>query len=250
MNIRKLKLVFDNPEIIGLLLTQKNRQQIKHHLSIKQNRQHMLQICDYVDSLLSKNYDVDKIVEMTGKQFNFIKYPIAWYALIRKYKPSIILETGVSMGWSSFMILTALQREKKGVLYSIDVGGFESIDHDGGVGYMVPDNLKQNWHLIIDDSKKVLLPLLEKLGKIDMFIHDSDHSYEMMTFEYNNAWNYLGQQGILCSDDINHSTAFDEFVTLHNSEINTVHIFTEVPQPSDAQNLRPQFGYLFKHITS
>jgi hypothetical protein len=231
-------------------LKQKKRQQIKHHLSIKRNRQRMLEICDYVDSLLSKNYDVDKIIEMTSKQFNFIKYPIAWYALIRKYKPSIILETGVSMGWSSFMILTALQREKKGILYSIDMGGFESIDLDGGIGYMVPDNLKQNWHLIIDDSKKALLPLLQKLGKIDMFIHDSEHSYEMMTFEYNSAWDHLGQQGILCSDDINHSTAFDEFVTLHNSEIHTLRIFTEIPRSSDAQNIRPQFGYFFKHITS
>jgi predicted O-methyltransferase YrrM len=249
MNIRKLKLVFNNPEIIGFLLTQKKRQQIRHHLSIKRNRQRMLQICDYVDSLLSKNYDVDKIIEMTSTQFNFIKYPIAWYALIRKYKPSIILETGVSMGWSSFMILTALQREMKGVLYSIDMGGFESIDHDGGVGYMVPDNLKQHWHLIIADSKKALLPLLEKLGKIDMFVHDSEHSYEMMMFEYNNAWNYLGQQGILCSDDINHSAAFNEFVNLHDSEIDTVHVFTEISRPSDAQNLRPQFGYLLKRTT-
>lgn len=206
----------------------------------------MVAICDFIDSLLEDNYEIERIIEMTSDKFGFIKYPIAWYALIRKYKPITIVETGVSMGWSSFMILTALKREGKGKLYSIDLDDSESVRKGGGVGYMIPDYLKAIWNITIGDSKQYLGSILEQIGQIDMFIHDSDHSYETMSWEYNLAWKHLKQNGILCSDDINHSTAFDEFVERHSGEISHVYSFMEIPRNSDNENLRPRAGFLIK----
>jgi hypothetical protein len=49
------------------------------------------------------------------------------------------------------------------------------------------------------------------LGSIDIFIHDSEHSYENMMFEYITAWHYLKEGGILLSDDTNLNKAFSDF---------------------------------------
>jgi len=208
----------------------------------------MLKACDRVDELLNQNKGIKDIIDFVSSELHLIKYPIAWYALIRKFNPEIIVETGTSMGWSTFMILNALKREKEGHLYSFDLNDSESVKKDGGVGYLVPDDLKKHWTLKIGDTKKQLEPLLKKLGQIDMFIHDSEHSYETMMFEYSLAWKFLKKNGILCSDDINHSKAFDEFTTIHKNKIENLYKFEEIERASDKKNLRPWIGYFFKKL--
>jgi predicted O-methyltransferase YrrM len=42
------------------------------------------------------------------------------YALVRSFKPSVVLETGVANGHSSFYILRALDANEHGQLHSID----------------------------------------------------------------------------------------------------------------------------------
>ncbi len=209
----------------------------------------MTKICDEIDYMLDKNKTIKEITEYVSEKFDFIKYPIIWYLLIRKYHLKTIVETGVSMGWSSFMILTALRRENNGKLYSIDIDSSETVKQDGGVGYLVPDNLKKYWTLKIGDTNKFLEPILSELKQLDMFIHDSDHSYQVMSFEYNLAWKFLNNNGFLCSDDINHSNAFDEFVTQHKHELTNLHTFEEIQRPFDDVNKKPIIGFLQKIIT-
>lgn len=209
----------------------------------------MTKICDEIDHMLDKNKTIDEITEHVSKKFNFIKYPIIWYSLIRKHHLKIVVETGVSMGWSSFMILMALQRENSGKLYSIDVDLSKTVKQDGGVGYLVPERLKKHWTLIIGDTNKLLEPTLHKLKQLDMFIHDSEHSYQTMSYEYNLAWKFLNNNGFLCSDDINHSNAFDEFVTQHKHELTNFHTFEEIQRSFDHVNKRPMIGFLQKITT-
>jgi len=123
----------------------RNKRSIDDYLSIKQARKQMLKACDRVDELLNQNKGIKDIIDFVSNELHLIKYPIVWYALIRKFNPKIIVETGTSMGWSSFMILNALKREKEGHLYSFDLNDSESVKRDGGVGYLVPDNVKKNW---------------------------------------------------------------------------------------------------------
>lgn len=246
MILDKIKKTCSNPEIIIKYVTTGNKQEIRRYLSIKHDRKKMITACNLVDDLLLKNIDIKEIIDITSNQFGLIKYPIAWYALIRKYSIEKIVETGVSMGWSSFMILEALNRQNKGSLYSIDLNDSEMVKENGGVGYLVPSNYKKRWNLIIGDSKQHLEKLLHSLNKIDMFIHDSEHSDEHMSFEYNAAWKYLRKDGILCSDDINHSNAFKDFTSLHEKEISNLTIFQEISRPYDHENLRPMVGYFFK----
>lgn len=133
-----------------------------------------------------------------------------------------------------------------GHLYSFDLDISENVKKEGGVGYLVTDDLKKNWTLKIEDTKLYLEPFLKKLKFIDMFIHDSEHTYDTMMFEYNLGWAHLKNDGILCSDDINHSNAFEEFIKIHKNEIQSVNVFQEISRLSDKNNLRPYFGFFLK----
>ena len=61
------------------------------------------------------------------------------------------------------------------------------------------------------DAKIELPRLLERLGTIDIFLHDSLHTLEHMTFEFEIAWKYIRPGGFLASDDIDYNEAFSQF---------------------------------------
>jgi len=127
------------------------------------------------------------------------------YALCRKLKPDAVVETGVSSGVSSAFILCGLEENKHGKLYSIDLPWGEQS------GWIIPDYLRHRWHLELGSSAEKLPPLLEELGAIDIFLHDSEHSYENMLWEYQSAWAYLKDRGILLSHNVEQNDAFPDF---------------------------------------
>lgn len=53
-------------------------------------------------------------------------------------------------------------------------------------------------------------PLLQHLGQIDLFLHDSLHTQEHMRFEFEEAWAALRPGGLLIADDIQGNRAFLE----------------------------------------
>lgn len=151
------------------------------------------------------------------------------YVLIRFLKPERIVETGVASGFSSTLMLKALERNDNGVLYSIDLPPAlmkeEYKQTDDVVlptqkesGWLVPEHLRKRWRLTLGDSKKVLPILLKDLEEIDMFLHDSEHTYTHMMFEFNEAWKYLKKNGILISDDVDWNNAFMDFVSAKQCE--------------------------------
>lgn len=148
------------------------------------------------------------------------------YVLVRIFKPRVVVETGVGPGSSSAFVLNALEKNGSGILYSIDLPGYDAVvypklgkHHDVHIcegfstGWLVPPNLRHRWNLILGDTKEILPKLLRELGVIDMFLHDSLHTYEHMMFEYTTAWEYLSKGGLLLSDDVNEywSLAFIDF---------------------------------------
>lgn len=133
------------------------------------------------------------------------------YLLVRLSKPETVVETGVAAGYSSATILQALEDNNFGQLYSIDLpptgqrlsdGHIYSLPAGKQLGWAVPETLHHRWHLILGDSREKLPNLLQKLGKIDIFIHDSLHTERHMMFEYETAWPFIKQGGLLLSDDI------------------------------------------------
>lgn len=121
-------------------------------------------------------------------------------------RPNIVVETGVAHGITSALILQALENNGKGHLYSIDLPPL----HELNVGQAVPVALRHRWTYLRGSSRQLLPRLERKLSSIDIFIHDSLHTYWTMRFEFSWALKHLRSGGLLLSDDIELNAAFDE----------------------------------------
>jgi hypothetical protein len=149
------------------------------------------------------------------------------YAVLRQLRPETAVETGVANGFSTAFSLLALERNGAGHLYSIDLPREVGRDYEEGTfyegegragipsgsesGWLIPPELKQRWSLLLGRSQEELPPLLDRLGTIDSFMHDSEHSFDCMWFEFNEAWPHLRDSGVLLSDDVNSTEAFPRF---------------------------------------
>jgi predicted O-methyltransferase YrrM len=142
------------------------------------------------------------------------------YCVIRKMKPSKVVETGVASGASTAYLLKALQMNGDGNLYSVDLPTHMSkarrnsspIPDDKETGWAIPATLIGRWHLVLGDASTELPKLLNELGDIDVFHHDSTHRYEHQKLEYETAWAHLSKAGLLMSDDI--GAAYYEFIRM------------------------------------
>lgn len=133
------------------------------------------------------------------------------YLTCRMLRPRAVVETGVAYGVTTSYILHALEQNAAGSLFSIDLPplGDESGDH---VGRLVPERLRDRWTLVRGKSRQVLSGLLDELGSLDVFVHDSLHTYRTMTWEFRTVWPFLERRGVLLADDIERNRAFHDFV--------------------------------------
>jgi predicted O-methyltransferase YrrM len=69
-------------------------------------------------------------------------------------------------------------------------------------GWLVPESCRERVHLQIGDAAVLLPPLLDRLGAIDFFFHDSDHTYDHMAFEFRESKRVLRPGGLIAADDI------------------------------------------------
>ena len=129
------------------------------------------------------------------------------YTLCKLLQPATIVETGVARGVTTAAILTALDENEKGQLYSVELPML-SRGYAKHIGEAVPRHLRRRWTLEIGPSRSLLPPLLRKLGSIDMFVHDSAHSYHPQKMEYEVALDYMASGAVLVSDDV----ANDSFI--------------------------------------
>lgn len=132
------------------------------------------------------------------------------YAICRGLSADVVLETGVAYGVTTAFVLQGLAANGRGKLVSVDLPPL-GLDGDRYVGYLVPDELRGRWDLRRGISKRLLPGLLPKLGKIDVFIHDSLHTYRNMRFEVETVWPFLRPGGVLIADDVGDNMAFEEF---------------------------------------
>jgi len=150
---------------------------------------------------------------------------VTLYILIRLLKPNVVVETGGTPGKSSCFILRAMEKNGVGKLFTIDLPPIQTVPKKAvgidrchevlpkgeDAGWLIPEWLKRRHTLLKGASKAHLPVLLMELGEVDIFIHDSDHSYENMFWEFKTAWPYIKKQGLLIADDISNHTAFQDF---------------------------------------
>lgn len=156
---------------------------------------------------------------MNMTMFSVLRAP-AFYVICRIVSPEVVVETGVADGFSTSFILKALERNNKGRLYSIDLPNQpgQVLENTRTTGWIVPENLRPRWELTLGSSREKLPELLNRIKKIDIFYHDSDHSFENMTFEFNYSFSYLNTDGLILADDITDNRAFDDFCVKTHSK--------------------------------
>jgi predicted O-methyltransferase YrrM len=181
--------------------------------------------------LFEKAREQQALVERSGQQYSLgaIGYAegLYLYSIVRTLRPQVLVETGVANGFSTAFLLLALDANRDGELHSIDLPREVGKEYEPGTfyegtgragippgsepGWLIPEELRPRWELLLGRSQEQLPPLLERLGTIDFFMHDSEHSFDCMWFEFNAAWPALRDGGVLASDDVNSTAAFFRF---------------------------------------
>lgn len=139
------------------------------------------------------------------------------YFIVRCAKPEIMIETGVAHGVSSWTILNAIHKNGKGKLYSIDLPNLDLKSYNPqnisqSSGWVVPDVLRAHWELQLGSSSELLPKLMAQLPKLDIFFHDSDHSYDNMMFEFKTVFPKMHPGSLMISDDVHKNASFADFV--------------------------------------
>jgi predicted O-methyltransferase YrrM len=144
------------------------------------------------------------------------------YVVARALGPARLVETGVASGYSARFLLEALHRNGAGHLHSVGIARFPISGpgsdlgarlRDRPVGWLVPPVLRDRWTVHLGTSDEVLPGLLrEGLGRIELFLHDSLHSAEVMRREFELALDHLEPGGTLLSHDVHNNAAWAETV--------------------------------------
>ena len=132
------------------------------------------------------------------------------YGLTRWLRPVVLVESGGFIGMSSAFILKALADEMlvTSKLYSIE------LSQDCEQGALIPEELRSSVGFVPMRGRIEDLLKSDRLPRsIDMFLHDSSHSYQHMLWEFRQFWPRLRDGGLLVSHDVQMNAAFPEFVT-------------------------------------
>jgi predicted O-methyltransferase YrrM len=141
----------------------------------------------------------------------YAKKVLIQYAIVRALRPETIVETGVANGVSSAHVLLALHKNRQGTLHSIEIGDATYLPAGREPGWVVPDWLRGRWKFHLGDVRQILPQLAPELPPLDLFTHDSLHTYEHMIFEFEQAFPLLRPGGILVADDALWNEAFWDF---------------------------------------
>ena len=132
------------------------------------------------------------------------------YGLTRWLRPAVVVESGGFIGMSSAFILKAFADANLTAtkLYSIEWS------EDCDQGALIPDELRSTSGGFVPMRGKVedFLERGQLPGSIDMFLHDSSHSYRHMLWEFRQFWPRLRDGGLLVSHDVQMNAAFPEFI--------------------------------------
>ena len=175
------------PDVYALLKAQGS----KSGISAKTLNEGKLLFHDLISKQSGKNY---------GKNFDCEEGLAAFlYSYVLANKPAVIVETGVANGITTNILMKAL--EKTG-------GALHSFDIDAKTQNVYRGNGNWNFHHLTKNYGSALRSRVQKIGAVDLWIHDSNHGYSWQAFEYALALETLVEDGVLVSDDIDSSTAW------------------------------------------
>jgi hypothetical protein len=131
---------------------------------------------------------------------------VGWYCMVRLLRPRLVVETGVYDGLGSAVLLRALERNRgEGV-----PGRLIGVDIDRQAGWLIGEQERGDYQLVIEDSTTAL-PRLLAGQEVDLFIHDSNHTYEHELAEYRVVRPFLAPAGVILSDNAHAVPALADF---------------------------------------
>jgi len=158
--------------------------------------------------------------------------PFDLYAIVRLNRPSHIVETGVSSGISSAHFLFALRANRSGTLHSIDLPtpqiarrlaaseSIVSIPPGRTSGWAMPDDLRPGWDLHLGPSQALLPVLAQSVDSVELFLHDSLHTPEHLTFELETLRSRFPPGAVVLADNTEWTgDAFDRFARTFGAEV-------------------------------
>ena len=148
------------------------------------------------------------------------------YCLARYRNAKTIVETGVSMGYSSFTFLKVLEENGGGKLLSSDLPYFDHPDAEKYIGCIIPDELKKDWIIYLDGDQANFPRIAKQIGNIDILNYDSAKSYQSRVY----AWKYFKQffksGTMIMYDDIIDNLHFRDLVLRANLEFKVIKGYT------------------------
>jgi methyltransferase family protein len=136
----------------------------------------------------------------------------ALWCIVHHLHAEAVIETGVAHGVSSRVMLEALREDSGGRLYSIDLPPMLVPQRWSEMAVAVPLELRDRWTLLKGSSRRQLPDLLRRLGRIDLFVHDSRHSTRNVHWELSAAWPLLAPGGVVVVDDADVNWGFERFL--------------------------------------
>jgi Methyltransferase domain len=149
----------------------------------------------------------------------------AIWCSVRHARPENVVETGVAHGVSSRVALEAMNSNDRGHLWSIDIANPINRSVHGTTGVAVTDDCQPRWTYVEGESSKVMPPLMTKVGQVDLFIHDSLHTFKNTLFEMEQAASVMPAGGVMLIDDIRSHDGFATFARRH-PEFKTIYVST------------------------
>ena len=145
---------------------------------------------------------------------------IGWYAIARAVKPRVIVETGVHHGVGALVLRCALQRN----LTDGFVGEYIGTDIDQNAGILVSNYATSLGKIQYGDSITTLKTLPKSC--VDLFINDSDHSFEYERKEYDVVKQIASPSCIILGDNSHISPELRDFSRVTNRNFI---FFKEIP---------------------
>lgn len=128
------------------------------------------------------------------------------YALVRAFRPEVVIVTGVAYGLAVAYLLAAQKENGCGSLHAIDLPPLAD-GAEEATGALIPEELRARLNLHRGASKRVLPRLLDRLGGVDFFLHDSLHTYRNTLRELDAVTPHLKRPGVVVVDDSNQNPA-------------------------------------------
>ena len=142
---------------------------------------------------------------------------VGWYCLVRALRPRLVVETGTADGLGTALLARALRNNA----LSGSPGELLSFDIDPKSGWLL--DMSELEEFVLSSEMPRPQSRSELGGRaVDLFIHDSDHTYDNERAELELAIRHGSDELVLVSDNAHATTALREICYDHGIDVSVL----------------------------